>query len=118
MIPFSPPFISNEVIDEVVDSLKSGWITTGPKVLKLEKEISKIANIDNVVCVNSWTSGAILTFHWFGLDKDDEVIVPAYTYSATAISVVHAGAKIVMVDVDDDFNINIYHNNFSSGMHN
>tara|TARA_R110000765_G_scaffold203824_7_gene308916 strand:- start:2074 stop:3288 length:1215 start_codon:yes stop_codon:yes gene_type:complete len=107
MIPFSPPFISREVIDEVVDSLESGWITTGPKVLKLEKEISKIANIDNVVCVNSWTSGAILTFYWFGLGKDDEVIVPVYTYSATAISVIHAGAKIVMVDIGDDFNINI-----------
>lgn len=107
MIPFSPPFISKEVIAEVVDSLESGWITTGPKVLKLEKEIAKISNIDNVVCVNSWTSGAILTFNWFGLEKDDEIIVPVYTYSATAISVIHAGAKVVMVDIGDDFNINI-----------
>jgi len=107
MIPFSPPFISKEVIEEVVESLESGWITTGPKVLKLEHEISKISNIENVLCVNSWTSAAILTFNWFGLDKDDEVIVPVYTYSATAISVLQAGAKIVMVDIGDDFNINI-----------
>ena len=107
MIPFSPPFISKEVIDEVVDSLESGWITTGPKVRNLEAKIAEINHLDNVLCVNSWTSAAILALTWFGLDKDDEVIIPAYTYSATALAVIHAGAKVVMVDVGDDFNISI-----------
>lgn len=106
-IPFSPPFIDETVINEVVDSLKSGWITTGPKVKALEEEIKKISKASEVLCVNSWTSGAIMMLKWLGVKEGDEVIVPAYTYSATALAVIHAGAKVVMVDVCDDFNISV-----------
>jgi dTDP-4-amino-4,6-dideoxygalactose transaminase len=106
-IPFSPPFIDNAVIDEVVDSLKSGWITTGPKVKALEEEIKEFSKAKEVLCVNSWTSGAIMMLKWLGVKEGDEVIVPAYTYSATALAVIHAGATPVMVDVCEDFNISV-----------
>lgn len=106
-IPFSPPYINDEVIDEVVDSLKSGWITTGPKVKALETEIQQFSKAKEVLCVNSWTSGAIMMLRWLGIQDGDEVIVPAYTYSATALAVIHAGAKPVMVDVGEDFNISV-----------
>lgn len=106
-IPFSPPYIDESVIAEVTDSLKSGWITTGPKVKALEEEIKKLSNAKNVLCVNSWTSGAIMMLRWLGLKPDDEVIVPAYTYCATAMAVLWAGAKPVMVDVGEDFNISV-----------
>lgn len=106
-ISFSPPYIDDSVVDEVVDSLKSGWITTGPKVKALEEEIKEFSGAKEVLCVNSWTSGAILMLRWLGVTADDEVIVPAYTYSATALAVIHAGAKPVMVDVGDDFNISV-----------
>lgn len=106
-IPFSPPFIDQEVINEVVDSLQSGWITTGPKVKALEEEIKKFCNAKEVLCVNSWTSGAIMMLRWLGVKEGDEVIVPAYTYSATALAVIHAGATPVMVDVCEDFNISV-----------
>lgn len=107
MIPFSPPYINQEVIDEVLDSLSSGWITSGPKVKLLEEEVSKIANVSRSVCVNSWTSGAILALKWFGVKEGDEVIVPAYTYSATALAVLHCGATPIMVDITDDFTIDV-----------
>ena len=106
-VPFSPPFINDAIINEVVDSLKSGWITTGPKVKALEEEIKKFSKAKEVLCVNSWTSGAIMMLKWLGVKEGDEVIVPAYTYSATALAVIHAGAKPIMVDVGDDFNISI-----------
>lgn len=106
-VAFSPPYINDSVIDEVVDSLKSGWITTGPKVKALEKEIKDFSGAKQVLCVNSWTSGAIMMLRWLGVTSDDEVIVPAYTYSATAMAVMHAGAKPVMVDVGEDFNISV-----------
>lgn len=106
-IAFSPPYIDNSVIDEVVDSLKSGWITTGPKVKALEKEIKDFSGAKQVLCVNSWTSGAIMMLRWLDVTAEDEVIVPAYTYSATALAVMHAGAKPVMVDVGEDFNISV-----------
>lgn len=106
-IPFSPPYIDEEVINEVVDSLQSGWITTGPKVKALEDEIKNFAGAKQVLCVNSWTSGAIMMLRWLGVKEGDEVIVPAYTYSATALAVLHAGAKPVMVDSGDDFNISV-----------
>lgn len=105
-IPFSPPYVDSDVIAEVVDSLQSGWITTGPKVKALETEVSKLTGVTNVLCVNSWTSGAILVLKWMGIGKGDEVIVPAYTYSATALAVLHCGATPVMVDVNEDFTIN------------
>ena len=107
MIKFSPPYIDNDIINEVVDSLSSGWITSGPKVKLLEDEVSKIANVANTVCVNSWTSGAILVLKWFGVKEGDEVIIPAYTYSATALAVLHCGATPVMVDITEDFTLNV-----------
>jgi dTDP-4-amino-4,6-dideoxygalactose transaminase len=106
-IPFSPPYIDESVIAEVTDSLQSGWITTGPKVKALEDEIQKLACTGPVLCVNSWTTGAIMTLRWLGVKPGDEVIVPAYTYCATALAVLWAGAKPVMVDSGDDFNISV-----------
>ena len=106
-IPFSPPYIDEAVINEVVDSLRSGWITSGPKVKALEEEIKVFSNAKEVLCVNSWTSGAIMMLRWLGVTTEDEVIVPAYTYSATALAVLHAGAKPVMVDSGEDFNISV-----------
>ncbi|MGA2406169.1 MAG: DegT/DnrJ/EryC1/StrS family aminotransferase [Bacteroidales bacterium] len=107
MIPFSPPFIDQDVINEVIDTLKSGWITTGPKVKELEKEICKMANISEVLCVNSATSGLMIALHWFGVGPGDEVIIPAYTYTATALAVYHLGAKPVLADINEDFNIDL-----------
>lgn len=106
-IPFSPPYVDDDVIEEVVDSLRSGWITTGPKVKALEEEIKAFSGAEQVLCVNSWTSGAIMMLRWLGMKEGDEVIVPAYTYSATALAVLHAGAKPVMVDSGSDFNISV-----------
>ena len=106
-IPFSPPFVDKDIINEVVDSLSSGWITTGPKVKALEEEISNLTGTPRIVCVNSWTSGAILVMKWFGIKEGDEVIVPAYTYSATALAVLHCGATPVMVDITEDFTIDV-----------
>jgi dTDP-4-amino-4,6-dideoxygalactose transaminase len=106
-INFAPPYIDEAVINEVVDSLKSGWITTGPKVKSLEEEIKKLSKAKEVLCVNSWTSGAIMMLRWLGVKSGDEVIVPAYTYSATALAVIHAGATPVMVDCAEDFNISV-----------
>ena len=105
-IPFSPPFVDEDVITEVLDSLNSGWITSGPKVRALEEEICKLTGISKSVCINSWTSGALLVLKWFGVGAGDEVIIPAYTYSATALAVLHCGAKPVMIDITDDFTIN------------
>src|ERR1017187_504220 len=106
-ISFAPPYIDESVINEVVDSLKSGWITTGPKVKALEDEIKLFCRAKEVLCVNSWTSGAIMMLRWLGVKGGDEVIVPAYTYSATALAVLHAGAIPVMVDCGEDFNISV-----------
>lgn len=103
MIPFSPPYIDDDVINEVLDSLKSSWITTGPKVKALELEVSKISETEHCLCVNSATSAMMLMLHWFGIGRGDEVIIPSYTYCATALAVIHLGAKAVMVDVTEDF---------------
>ena len=106
-IPFSPPYVDDSVIAEVVDSLKSGWITTGPKVKALENEIVKLSGTRRALCVNSWTSGAIMILRWLGLQPGDEVIVPAYTYCATALAAIWAGGKPVMVDCGEDFDISV-----------
>ncbi|MEZ7497308.1 aminotransferase class I/II-fold pyridoxal phosphate-dependent enzyme [Flavobacterium sp. Arc3] len=92
-------------MNEVLDSLNSGWITSGPKVKILEEEVAKITQVEKVVCVNSWTTGAILVLKWFGVKAGDKVIISANTYSATALAVLHCGAKPVMVDVGEDFTI-------------
>lgn len=104
-IPFSLPLIDDDVIAEVNDTLtNTGWLTTGPKVRLLEAEIAKLTGTP-VLCVNSWTSGAMLMLRWFGIGPGDEVIIPAYTYSATALCAMNIGATVVMVDVGDDFTI-------------
>ncbi|MEO6166067.1 MAG: DegT/DnrJ/EryC1/StrS family aminotransferase [Chitinophagales bacterium] len=108
MIPFSPPHINDAIINEVVDTLRSGWITTGPKTKLLEKEIAAYVSAEQVLCVNSATAGLELVLRWFGVKEGDEVILPAYTYSATANVVIHCGAKPVLVDVnEEDFNISV-----------
>jgi dTDP-4-amino-4,6-dideoxygalactose transaminase len=107
MIPFSPPRIDQKIIDEVVDTLRSGWITTGPKTKLFEKNLSAYCDVPSTLCVNSATSGLELMLRWFGVSEGDEVIIPAYTYSATANVVEHCGAKVVFVDVQDDFNISV-----------
>ena len=108
MIPFSPPHIKQEAIDEVVDTLKSGWITTGSKTKLFEKKISEYCQNRKTLCVSSATFGLEIILRWFGVKEGDEVIIPVYTYTATANTVIHTGAKIVMVDINkNDFNINI-----------
>ncbi|WP_330360079.1 DegT/DnrJ/EryC1/StrS aminotransferase family protein [Terrisporobacter glycolicus] len=99
-IPFSPPDITDVEINEVVDALKSGWITTGPKTKKLEKMIAERCHTSNAVCLNSNTACAEMTFHILGIKPGDEVIVPAYTYTASASVIDHVGAKIVMIDCE------------------
>jgi dTDP-4-amino-4,6-dideoxygalactose transaminase len=102
-VPFSRPLIDDDVVAEVNDALTgTGWLTSGPKVRQLEAEIGKITGTP-VLCVNSWTSGAMLMLRWFGVGPGDEVIVPAYTYAATALCAMNLGADIVMVDVREDF---------------
>lgn len=108
MIPFSPPRIDQKIIDEVVDTLKSGWITTGPKTKLFEKKITSYCGSKTTVAVSSATAGLELVLRWHGIGPGDEVIVPAYTYCATANVVVHCGAKPVMVDINpDDFSISV-----------
>ncbi len=104
-IDFSPPYIDEDVIAEVTDALRSGWITTGPKVKELEALCEQIIGTEKADCVNSWTSGALLTLKWLGIKPGDEIVIPAYTYAATALAVLNAGAKPVMVDVLPDFSI-------------
>jgi len=106
-IPFSPPRIDDLILKEVTDALKSGWITTGPRTKLFEKKIANYCNVSNVLAVNSWTTGAELLLYWYGIKEGDEVIVPVYTYCASANIVIHRGAKVIMVDVSSDFGIDI-----------
>ncbi len=105
MIPFSPPHIDQKIIDAVTDTLKSGWITTGPKTKRFEKELTAYVGNKATLCLNSATAGLEIMLRWYGVTAGDEVIVPAYTYSATANVIEHCGATPVFVDVADDFNI-------------
>ena len=108
MIAFSPPRIEEHIINEVIDTLKSGWITTGPKTKKFEKQITQYCGHKATLCLNSATAGLELVLRWFGVTEGDEVIIPAYTYAATANVIIHCGAKPVMVDINnDDFNISV-----------
>lgn len=108
MIPFSPPKITDEIINAVTDTLRSGWITTGPRTKEFEKKITEYCGCKSTLCLNSATAGLEIILRWYGVTKGDEVIVPAYTYSATANVVNHCGAKVVFVDVNkEDFNISI-----------
>ncbi len=100
-IPFSPPDITDLEIESVVDALKSGWITTGPKTKKLEKEIIKFTGADGCVCLNSQTACAELSLRLLGIGSGDEIITCAYTYTATASVIAHVGAKMILVDCLD-----------------
>lgn len=107
-IPFSPPRMDQKIVDEVVDTLKSGWITTGPKTKEFERELTAYCGNKATLAVNSNTIGLEVVLRWFGVQEGDEVIVPASTYCATANVIVHCGAKPVMVDVRaDDFDISV-----------
>ena len=97
-IPFSPPDISQKEIDLVVDALKSGWITTGPKTKEFERKLAEYIGNKKVVCLNSATAAMEMTLRVLGIGKGDEVIVPAYTYTATCSVICHVGATPVIVD--------------------
>ena len=101
-IPFSPPDMSELEIQEVADTIKSGWITTGPKTKELERQIAAYVGVNRCVCLNSQTACGEMALRVLGIGAGDEVIVPAYTYSASASIVDHVGAKIVFVDVQED----------------
>lgn len=108
MIPFSPPRIDEKTVEAVKEVLLSGWITTGPKTKLFEKKISAYCGVQSTVCLNSATAGLELMLRWYGVGEGDEVIIPAYTYSATGNVVLHTGAKPVMVDIEPgNFNISI-----------
>ena len=97
-IPFSPPDLTENEIDEVIDTLKSGWITTGPKTKKFENEITEYCNSDKTVCLSSATASIEMTLRVLGIGKGDEVILPTYTYTATCSAVCHVGATPVLID--------------------
>ena len=101
-IPFSPPDISDKEIEEVVAALKSGWITTGPKTKEFERKISEYCNTEKTVGLSAATTALEMTLRLLGIGKGDEVIVPAYTYTATCSVVCHVGATPVMVDSQKD----------------
>lgn len=101
-IPFSPPDISDLEINEVVEALRSGWITTGPRTKELERRLAEFCHTSKVVCLNSATAAEELNFRICGIGNNDEVIVPAYTYTATASAAIHCGAKVVFVDSQKD----------------
>ncbi|MBS1583660.1 MAG: DegT/DnrJ/EryC1/StrS family aminotransferase [Bacteroidetes bacterium] len=107
MIPFSPPRIDERTIEEVAAALRSGWITTGPRTKAFEKKLAAYCGVEQVIALNAWTNAAELVLRWAGIGPGDEVIVPAYTYCATANIVMHVGAKPVMVDVKDDFTMDV-----------
>ena len=101
-IPFSPPDITEEEVEQVAEALRSGWITTGPKTKELEREVAEFCGVNRAVCLNSQTACAEMTLRLLGISEDDEIIVPAYTYTATASVVCHVGAKLVLVDTQKD----------------
>lgn len=107
MIPFAPPRIDDRTIKAVEEALRSGWITTGPRTKEFERRLAAYCAVEQVIALNSWTNACELVLRWFGIGPGDEVIVPAYTYCATANIVMHTGAKPVMVDVRDDFTMDI-----------
>ena len=101
-IPFSPPDISVLEENEVVEALRSGWITTGPRTKELEQRLADFCHTSKVVCLNSATAAEELNFRICGIGESDEVIVPAYTYTASASAVIHCGAKVTFVDSQKD----------------
>lgn len=101
-VPFSPPDISDLEIAEVVKALRSGWITTGPRTKELERQVAVFCGVERAVCLNSQTACAEMALRVLGVGPGDEVIVPAYTYTASASVVCHVGAKLVLVDSQKD----------------
>lgn len=97
-IPFSPPDMSEAEINEVCEAIRSGWITTGPRTKQFEKNLAEYIGVNKVVCLNSCTAAEELNLRVIGVHEGDEVIVPAYTYTATASAAIHVGATIRMID--------------------
>ena len=102
MIPFSPPDIGEQEIQEVAEALRSGWITTGPRTKALEKRLAEYIGVNKVVCLNSATAAEELELRLLGIGEGDEVIVPAYTYTSSAAAAIHVGAKVVFIDAQPD----------------
>lgn len=101
-IPFSPPDIGELEIQEVIDALRSGWITTGPRTKEFERKIAAYCGVNRAVCLNSQTACAEMALHVMGIGPGDEVITSAYTYSASASVVCHVGARLVLIDTQAD----------------
>ena len=114
-IPFSPPDMTEQEAALVREAILSGWITTGPKTKELERQISEFVHTDKTVCLNSATAAMEMVLHLLGVGPGDEVIVPAYTYTATASVVTHVGAKVVMVDSQKD-NVEMDYNQLSDAI--
>ena len=101
-IPFSPPDISELEIAEVAEAMRSGWITTGPRTKAFEKKLAEYCHTSRVVCLSSATAAEEMNFRICGIGEGDEVIVPAYTYSASASAAIHCGARVVFIDSQKD----------------
>ena len=101
-IPFSPPDLTDAEIEEVASAIKSGWITTGPKTKELEREVAALCHTNKAVCLSSQTSCAEMALRLLGIGDGDEVIVPAYTYTASAEIVCHVGARLIFIDSQPD----------------
>ena len=98
-IPFSPPDMTEAEVKEVADAILSGWITTGPRTKEFERQIADFVGVPKAVCLNSQTACAEMALRLLGIGEGDEVIVPAYTYTASASVVCHVGAKLVLLDI-------------------
>ena len=101
-IPFSPPDISELEIQEVCEALRSGWITTGPRTKKLEQKLAQYCHTDKMVCLNSATAAEELNLRVLGIGPGDEVLVPAYTYTASASAAIHTGAIVRFIDCQEN----------------
>lgn len=101
-IPFSPPDISELEIQEVCEALRSGWITTGPRTKKLEQKLAQYCHTDKMVCLNSATAAEELNLRVLGIGPGDEVLVPAYTYTASASAAIHTGATVRFIDCQEN----------------
>lgn len=101
-IPFSPPDITEAEINEVCEALRSGWITTGPRTKEFERRIAEYCGTEKAVCLNSATAALELNLRVLGIGEGDEVIVPAYTYTASASAAIHVGAKVIFIDSKPD----------------
>jgi len=107
MLPFYKPSYDPATVEALTEVLKSGWMTTGPKTKEFEKQLTAYCGNHTTICVSAATTGLELILRWFGVGEGDEVILPAYTYTATANVIIHCGAKPVFVDSGEDFNISV-----------